>query len=188
MGVAMQQFPPQRDYSSLSIADLLDARDAWHVHLTHLQNVVATAIGKYRILKDDWYYDHPPQQPRPADRKRSTEPRTLENSAEGARKARASTRLRNEDAQYPRGRHLSAAQCDLRIRKRRGANARLTAGLGWSRCSGRDRATDARDLRHASRPRRSSMRTSPSPPSHTCTTSSATGRSTSSRTAAERSP
>src|SRR5688572_25846137 len=33
-----RSFPPPRDYSSLSIRDLLDARDAYHVHLSSLQN------------------------------------------------------------------------------------------------------------------------------------------------------
>ena len=34
-------FPPRRDYASLSIKDLLDAREAYHVHLSILNNVVA---------------------------------------------------------------------------------------------------------------------------------------------------
>jgi hypothetical protein len=46
-------FPPKRDFSSLSVADLLEARDAYHVHLAHLENVVGTAIGKYRIRISD---------------------------------------------------------------------------------------------------------------------------------------
>jgi len=44
-------FPPRRDYSSLSVHDLLDARDAYHVYLASLEHVVATAIGRYRIHK-----------------------------------------------------------------------------------------------------------------------------------------
>jgi hypothetical protein len=43
----------KRRYSSLSIRDLLDARDAYHVHLSHKQNVIATAIGKYLIRNKD---------------------------------------------------------------------------------------------------------------------------------------
>jgi len=35
-------------YQSLSLKDLMDARDAFHLHLMNKQNVVATAIGKYR--------------------------------------------------------------------------------------------------------------------------------------------
>jgi len=73
-------FPPKRDYSSLSVKDLLDARDAYHVHLSHLTNVVATAIGKYRIRKGDWYEQHPPDVPIPPDYPRPTKARTLYNS------------------------------------------------------------------------------------------------------------
>src|SRR6185295_11767861 len=46
-------FNQRRDFSSLAIRDLLDARDAYHVHLAHLENVVATAIGRYRIRHND---------------------------------------------------------------------------------------------------------------------------------------
>ena len=48
-------FPPRRDYSSLSIKDLLDARDAYHVYLASLENVVGTAVGRYLIHHKDWY-------------------------------------------------------------------------------------------------------------------------------------
>ena len=44
----LKPFPPPRDYASLSVRDLLDARDAYHLHLSHLSNVVATAVGRYR--------------------------------------------------------------------------------------------------------------------------------------------
>lgn len=56
----LKKFPPPYRYSSLSIKDLLDARDAYHWHLSHLTNVVSTAIGRYRIRKGDWYETHPP--------------------------------------------------------------------------------------------------------------------------------
>ncbi|HEX8847042.1 MAG TPA: hypothetical protein VF791_20535 [Pyrinomonadaceae bacterium] len=46
-------FPPKRDFSSLSLKDLLEARDAYHTHLAHLDNVIATAIGRYRIRVKD---------------------------------------------------------------------------------------------------------------------------------------
>jgi hypothetical protein len=51
-------FPPRRDFSSLSLTDLLEAREAYHVHLAHLENVIATAIGRYRIRDDDPDADH----------------------------------------------------------------------------------------------------------------------------------
>lgn len=74
-------FPPRRDYASRSVKDLLDARSAYHVHLSLLPNVAATAIGRYLIHQDDWYATHPPTNPRPAhipyDRKTT---RTLANT------------------------------------------------------------------------------------------------------------
>jgi hypothetical protein len=45
--------PPQSSYSALSLFDLLDARDAYHVHLMRHPHVVATAIGYYRIRRED---------------------------------------------------------------------------------------------------------------------------------------
>ncbi len=73
-------FPPRRDFASLSVRDLLDARDAYHVHLSHLENVVATAIGRYLLHERDWYATHPPDEPRPDGFGRPSEPRTLTNS------------------------------------------------------------------------------------------------------------
>jgi len=52
-------FPPRRNFSSLSVKDLLEAREAYHVHLTHLQNVIGTAIGRYRIRLNDPDTDSP---------------------------------------------------------------------------------------------------------------------------------
>jgi hypothetical protein len=46
-------FPPKRDFRSLSVTDLLEARELYHSHLTSIENVVATAVGLYRIRKDD---------------------------------------------------------------------------------------------------------------------------------------
>jgi hypothetical protein len=46
-------FPPKRNFRSLSVKDLLDAREAYHMHLQHLENVIATAIGRYRIRIED---------------------------------------------------------------------------------------------------------------------------------------
>lgn len=48
-----RSFPPKRDFSSLSLKDLLEARDAYHLHLAHLDNVIATAVGRYRIRERD---------------------------------------------------------------------------------------------------------------------------------------
>src|SRR5437762_14386145 len=46
-------FPPRRNFSSLSVKDLLEAREAYHVHLMHLTNVIGTAVGRYRIRIND---------------------------------------------------------------------------------------------------------------------------------------
>ena len=74
------EFPPRRDYSSVSIRDLLDAREATHVFFSTLPNVVATAIGRYLIRQNDWYARNPPSRPRPRNVRKPTNPRTLDNS------------------------------------------------------------------------------------------------------------
>lgn len=43
----------RKQFSSLSLLDLLEARDLYHVHLTKSARVQATAIGLYRIRKTD---------------------------------------------------------------------------------------------------------------------------------------
>ena len=73
-------FPPRRGYASLSIKDLFDARDAYHVYLSSLDNVAATAIGRYLIHEGDWYAGHPPGSRKPAGYKKPISPRTLANS------------------------------------------------------------------------------------------------------------
>ena len=45
--------PYSRHYASLSVKDLLDAREASHVQFSHSSNVFATAIGLYRIREGD---------------------------------------------------------------------------------------------------------------------------------------
>lgn len=42
-----------RSFQSLSTRDLLEARDQFHVHLVHKDNVIATAIGRYLIRDND---------------------------------------------------------------------------------------------------------------------------------------
>ncbi len=63
------------DYDSLSLRDLLEARDVYHAHLIAFPHVVATAVGRYRIRKSD---------PWPSAKRRTTTggsaPRTLSNS------------------------------------------------------------------------------------------------------------
>ena len=65
-----------RDFSSISIKDLLDARDAYHVHLAQRENVIATAIGRFYIRRRDRDSTTPGKA-----RKRDRSPeRTLDNS------------------------------------------------------------------------------------------------------------
>ena len=64
-----------RVYDQLSLRDLLDARDQYHIHLMRHPNVVATAIGLYRIrTKDSWPSE------RGAGKVHGTYARTLANS------------------------------------------------------------------------------------------------------------
>ncbi len=70
---------PDKQFASISIKDLLDARDAYHLHLMAKRNVVGTAIGRYRIERGDYYADHPPEQDATPHAKPSA-PRTLLNS------------------------------------------------------------------------------------------------------------
>lgn len=67
------------NFHHLSVKDLAEARDTFHVHLMNKRNVIATAISRYRIRKSDFIdidgdkiYKPSNQYPR--------EPRTLENS------------------------------------------------------------------------------------------------------------
>ena len=73
----MPQFANEtRRYASLSLKDLVEARDLFHYHLLAKQNVVATALGLYRIRKaDPWPGPNERHEP-PRDRGR----RTLFNS------------------------------------------------------------------------------------------------------------
>ena len=63
------------DFDSLSFRDLLEARDAYHVHLLNYPHVVATAVGRYRIrVEDSW------PEPDGTMKHKGTGPRTLSNS------------------------------------------------------------------------------------------------------------
>ncbi len=50
---AQSPTPERSEYDALSMSDLLDAREQYHVHLMRHPKVVATAIGYYRIRKED---------------------------------------------------------------------------------------------------------------------------------------
>jgi hypothetical protein len=70
----------ENNFALLSLRDLLAAREHFHLHLMHKQNVVATAVGRYRIRKGDpWPNGGKPNgtSPRSAERRPV---RTLTNS------------------------------------------------------------------------------------------------------------
>src|SRR4029079_8951718 len=62
-------------FDSLSFKDLLEARDVYHIHLMNHPHVVATAIGRYRIRREDSWPDANGQVKQKGDG-----PRTLRNS------------------------------------------------------------------------------------------------------------
>ncbi len=72
-------FKSSTNFASLSLKDLIEARDLFHYHLMNKENVVATALGLYRIRKDDPWpdKDHPVAK---HNRKPRSERRTLFNS------------------------------------------------------------------------------------------------------------
>jgi hypothetical protein len=66
---------PLNQYDHLGLKDLLDAQDLYHIHLMRHPHVVATAVGRYRIRRDDsWPVHGVPG------KKKGTGERTLENS------------------------------------------------------------------------------------------------------------
>ena len=72
----MKRFIRNVDFHALSVRDLADARDAYHVHLANLENVVGTALGRYLIRRDDPDFTDPNAKKSSW----STDPRTLANS------------------------------------------------------------------------------------------------------------
>lgn len=52
-GFVMERFTRQFDPRSLTVKDLLEARDTYHVHPARLANVVGTAVGLYRFRPND---------------------------------------------------------------------------------------------------------------------------------------
>lgn len=71
-----------KDFNQLSLQDLLAARDLYHVHLVHKENVIATAIGRYLIRKSDPWPRRSGDLERSAGKRRrqSKGKRTLDNS------------------------------------------------------------------------------------------------------------
>ena len=73
----MDHFAAAPPFNSLSLADVLEAREQFHVHLMHKANVIGTAVGRYLIRKDDPY---PTERGGRVERPGARPPRTIENS------------------------------------------------------------------------------------------------------------
>src|SRR5262249_51008256 len=71
-------FKASSNYPSLSLKDLLEARDLFHYHLMIKKNVVATAVGLYRIRREDPWPSR--DNPQGGDRRKQKPRRTLFNS------------------------------------------------------------------------------------------------------------
>jgi hypothetical protein len=56
--INLSKFQAEDDFAHLSLRNLVDARELFHIHLMRHPNVMATALGRYRIRKDDsWPHD-----------------------------------------------------------------------------------------------------------------------------------
>ena len=75
----MDYLANQPRFNTLSLPDLLRARDQFHAHLLHKANVIGTGIGRYLIRKTD-PYPGGPEPPAPMGPKPKKPPRTIENS------------------------------------------------------------------------------------------------------------
>ena len=84
MSDKMTRFTRGVDFYALSVSDLADARDAYHVHLANLDNVVGTALGRYLIRRSDPDFTDPDAAGKRVGAKAATtwssSPRTLANS------------------------------------------------------------------------------------------------------------
>jgi hypothetical protein len=70
-------FKSSSTFASLSLKDLIEARDLFHYHLINKKNVVSTALGLYRIrIHDPWPSEDDPN----PDPRRTHSRRTLSNS------------------------------------------------------------------------------------------------------------
>ena len=72
----MDRFIRRAHPNSLSVRDLLEAREHYHVHIANLPTVLGTAVGRYRIRLADPNFEDPDAERTGAD----LGPRTLKNS------------------------------------------------------------------------------------------------------------
>jgi len=75
------RFPPvERRFPSLSLVDVLEARDAYHIHLLSQPNVVATAVGRYLVRAEEAEHGPFTLEDRLSVPPGTQSPRTLDNS------------------------------------------------------------------------------------------------------------
>src|SRR4029077_1413197 len=80
-GWQMDILATERNFASLGLADLVEARDTYHWHLTHQRNVIGTAVGLYYIRTSDPWPSSRRTSPRSATPSGSRKPaRTFQNS------------------------------------------------------------------------------------------------------------
>jgi hypothetical protein len=77
MGVAISVLENQTNFAALSLSDLLEAREHYHLHLMNKANVVGTAVGLYLIRDSEAKRGNPST----AKRRRKRAARTLDNSS-----------------------------------------------------------------------------------------------------------
>jgi hypothetical protein len=68
------RFRNRLDFSALSLKELIEAREAYHVQLANLPNVIGTAVGRYLIRADDPRAEDPRASP-----PQNKPPRTIDN-------------------------------------------------------------------------------------------------------------
>ncbi len=72
----MLRFTRKVDFASLSLIDLLQVRDQYHLQLANLPNVIGTAVGRYLIRGDD---PRVQDAAAPAPKENQKGPRTIDN-------------------------------------------------------------------------------------------------------------
>ena len=70
----------ERNFAGLGLADLVEARDLYHWHLTHQRNVVGTAVGLYYIRTADAWPSKRSRMSPPTTSGARKPPRTFQNS------------------------------------------------------------------------------------------------------------
>ncbi|UGA41870.1 hypothetical protein HU230_0026325 [Bradyrhizobium quebecense] len=143
----------KHDFTSLSVKDLLDAREAYHVHLAHLQSVYATAIGRYLIRDSDRNATEPFRRHGQARQGRQDAAGSLRR-VDAQRRSESLERLLRRDRRGPPRRVAVSGLADLRPD---GRICRRQQEAGIRLCRGDRRALHRRCLPAACTSRNSTM-------------------------------